>query len=503
MTPAAATYEPRDPSRTVLYNVIAEHLETFLASLHDDPDAKGLPAYVEREFYDYLQCGILAYGFLRLGCDTCPKETLLAFSCKRRRFCASCAGRRMAQTAAHLVECVIPWVPTRQWVVSVPIPLRYWTAPSRDLTAQVHRIIRTTIAQFYVNQAVKHGAERHNVQPGSVTFLQRFGGALNANLHYHVIAIEGVFLGRTDQGLTPRFIKGEPPSDADIADVIQKISRRVIRKLRRLGYLEAGMDVPVATGYDPLLENEPDLARTMAASVKQRIAFGERAGENVRRIGSGFGYDGERPEFTGPRCASVNGFSLHANTDIPAHRRDRLERLIRYTGRGAVSLERLTEDANGDLVYLFTRPWSDGTTGIKLSPLELLEKLAALVPLPRIHLVRYAGCLAPHNTLRAAIIPTPRQQGVDGEDTKTGTPYWHWARLLGRVFDVDMGTCLPPLCGRREPCDLPFCRRGSLRIIAAITQESVITRILRHCKLTSVPPPIAPARCRQELFAFD
>ena len=70
MTPAAATYEPRDPSSTVLYNVIAEHLETFLALLHDDPDARGLPGYVEREFYDYLQCGILAYGFLRLGCDT-------------------------------------------------------------------------------------------------------------------------------------------------------------------------------------------------------------------------------------------------------------------------------------------------------------------------------------------------------------------------------------------------------------------------------------------------
>jgi hypothetical protein len=123
-------------------------------------------------------------------------------------------------------------------------------------------------------------------------------------------------------------------------------------------------------------------------------------------------------------------------------------------------------------------------------PLELLEKLAALVPLPRAHLVRYAGCLAPHSKFRAAIIPTPRQQGVDGEQTKTETPYWDWARLLGRVFDLYMATC-------------PFCRRGSLRIIAAITQESVITRILRHLKLASVPPPIAPARLRQETFVFD
>ena len=111
------------------------------------------------------------------------------------------------------------------------------------------------------------------------------------------------------------------------------------------------------------------------------------------------------------------------------------------------------------------------------------------MPLPRVHLVRYSGCLAPRSTLRDAIIPTPRQRGVDGEETKTGTPYWNWARLLGRVFALDIATC-------------PFCHRDSLRIIAAITHESVITRILRHLKLASVPPPIAPARRRQEIFAF-
>jgi hypothetical protein len=274
-----------------------------------------------------------------------------------------------------------------------------------------------------------------------------------------------------------------------VADVVQKISHRVIRKLRRLGYLEAVMEAAVATGYDPLRDNEPELARTMAASVQQRIALGERAGQKVRRIGSGFGSEGEGPRLTGPRCAHVHGFSLPANTQIPAHRRDQLERLMRYTARGAVSLERLAEDANGDLVYTFTHPWSDGTTGITLSPLELLEKLAALVPLPHVHLVRYGGCLAPHSHLRGAIRPTPRQQGLDGE-AHTGTPYWPWARLLRRVFGLDMITC-------------PFCRRGSLRIIAVITQESVMTRILRHLQLASVPPPIAPARGRQEIIAFD
>jgi hypothetical protein len=172
----------------------------------------------------------------------------------------------------------------------------------------------------------------------------------------------------------PRFVTGEPPTDADIAAVVQNISRRIIRKLRHLGYLEAGIDAAVATGYDPLVDDAPELARTLAASVQQRIAFGERAGQQVRRIGAGFGAEGEAPRLTGPRCASVQGFSLHANTQVPAHRRDQLERLIRYTARGAVSLERLAQDANGDLVYTFTHPWSDGITGIRLSLVELLEK---------------------------------------------------------------------------------------------------------------------------------
>ena len=190
MAPAIATYTPRDPSQTVLYTVIAEHLETFLASCNDAPEAIGLPAYVEREFYDYLRCGILAHGFLRLGCDTCKQELLVPFSCKRRGFCPSCAGRRMAQTAAHLVEQGIPWGPTRQWVVSVPVPLRYWMAASQDLTATVHAIIRTTIGQYDVHQAMQRGLPRQKVQPGSVTFIQRFGSAIHLHLHVHVVFLE-------------------------------------------------------------------------------------------------------------------------------------------------------------------------------------------------------------------------------------------------------------------------------------------------------------------------
>jgi hypothetical protein len=125
--------------------------------------------------------------------------------------------------------------------------------------------------------------------------------------------------------------------------------------------------------------------------VQQRVACGERAGQTVRRIGLSFGYAGEHPTRTGPRCASVHGYSLHAHTQVSAHRRDQWKRLIRYTARGAVALERLADDAHGDRVYAITKPWSDGTTGITLASLERMEKLAALVPLPRVHPVRYGA----------------------------------------------------------------------------------------------------------------
>ena len=145
---------------------------------------------------------------------------------------------------------------------------------SQDLTAKVHMIIRSTIGQHYMHQALTRGFPRVKVQPGSVTFIQRFGSALNLNLHFHCVFLEGVYLDRTEAGLKPRFVQGEPPSDTDIAAVVQKISRRVIRTLRRLGYLEADLDAPAATGYDPLRDDAPELACTMAASVQHAAPLG-------------------------------------------------------------------------------------------------------------------------------------------------------------------------------------------------------------------------------------
>jgi ribosomal protein S27E len=82
---------------------------------------RSLPGYIEDEFEAYLKCGRLEEGFLRVRCEHCHAEKLLAFSCKKRGFCSSCGAMRMAETAALLADEVLPARPLRQWVLSLPI----------------------------------------------------------------------------------------------------------------------------------------------------------------------------------------------------------------------------------------------------------------------------------------------------------------------------------------------------------------------------------------------
>jgi len=110
-------YQPRRPKRTVVYQVVQKHLETWLEIAHGgDGGEDPVPAYIEHDFRQYLNCGILANGFARARCAHCGHDFLLAFSCKGRGVYPSCNTRRMDETAAHLVDHVFPQVPVRQWV---------------------------------------------------------------------------------------------------------------------------------------------------------------------------------------------------------------------------------------------------------------------------------------------------------------------------------------------------------------------------------------------------
>ena len=140
----AAGRQRRRPEETVLYQVVARHLETFLeeseARSRSGDRGSGLPRFVRRELWEYLSCGILARGFARVHCTDCGKDGLVAFSCKKRGFCPGCCGRRMAETAAHLRDRVLPRAPIRQWVLSLPFRVRYLIACDRHLCSGVRRI---------------------------------------------------------------------------------------------------------------------------------------------------------------------------------------------------------------------------------------------------------------------------------------------------------------------------------------------------------------------------
>jgi hypothetical protein len=116
----------------VFYGVVQDHLATLLDTARDRSEhGFGYPRFVEREFEKFLACGLLCRGFVRVRCDHCADERLVAFSCKTRGFCPSCTSRRMAGTAAQLVDRVLPAIPYRQWVLSLPRQIRFLIARER------------------------------------------------------------------------------------------------------------------------------------------------------------------------------------------------------------------------------------------------------------------------------------------------------------------------------------------------------------------------------------
>ena len=142
--------ERHRPEQTALYRLVQQHAATFIAQAKDATGAD-LPQFVKEEFNAFLECGILAHGFLRLRCGDCGHDKLVAFSCKRRGFCPSCGARRMAQTAAQLVDHVIPSVPVRQGVLSLPIPLRLLLAARPKLVTPVLQVVHRVITRHLLD----------------------------------------------------------------------------------------------------------------------------------------------------------------------------------------------------------------------------------------------------------------------------------------------------------------------------------------------------------------
>ena len=144
------------------------------------------------------------------------------------------------------------------------------------------------------------------------------------------------------------------------------------------------------------------------------------------------------------QVASDPGFSLHAAVlRCSADDRDALEQLCRYITRPALANERVQTNAAGQVVLKLKTPWRDGTTHLVMSPLEFMQRLAALVPRPRLHLIRFHGVLAPNAKLRALVVPQvpePAAQQAKPAECEANCAHHRpvrqsWAKLLKRVFE--------------------------------------------------------------------
>jgi len=285
--------------------------------------------------------------------------------------------------------------------------------------------------------------------------------------------LDGVYRCGADGA--PAFVEVDAPADDEVPTLLQTLIARLMKMLTRRGVLVEDMGQTYLAEPDADGEEARTLRPLQAAAITYRIAFGPRAGQKILTLRGAMPREEAARQ---PLCADIDGFGLHAAVRVEAHDRKRLEQLCRYITRPALSDERVQLNAAGQVELKLKTPWRDGTTHLVMSPLEFMQRLAALVPRPRLHLIRFHGVLAPNAELPPLVVPQGpevQEQATDAavaaecevETVQAGLHRISWARLLKRVFDIDMQHC-------------PNCGGGELKIIAAILERPVIVKILTH-----------------------
>ena len=421
----------------------------------------------------------------------------------------------MADTAAHLVDRVLPRIPYRQFTLSFPKRVRFQLARDSALLNQVLRAYLQVLFSFQRRQA---GQRTHGTCiPGAVTAVARAGGMANLNIHMHTIATDGVFAVHGDEW-PPFFVAISPPTDEEVEALLLRIAKRTERFLAR------------HQAREEVCDSEPDALVIAQSEAVMTPALPHPLRSDLT----------SRPK---RRCAFIEGYSLHANVSVHENDRLGLERLCRYILRPPIATSRLSRTDDGRVRYRFRRPDAAGRTEIVLAPEDFLARLATLIPPPRHNAVRYHGCFAPRSKIRPAIVPrvpedtrrrrlsplgrgndsnlpasspaadnTEATQAADTKAAKSATEpsidaqceavpesreapatslsrYLDWAALLERVFAADVTKCSH--CG------------GQVRILAFLTHPDITTPILEHLGLPTQPPSIASARDPPQLDLVD
>jgi hypothetical protein len=301
----------------------------------------------------------------------------------------------------------------------------------------------------------------------AVTLIQRFGGALNLNIHFHMLFLDGVYAGGAGSAKF-RWVKA--PTSSELNQLTHTIAQRLARYLERQGLLEKDIEHSYLK-MDSLDEDPMDQLR--GHSITYRIAVGPQQGRKVFTLQT-LPDERDAYETPGTTHGNVAGFSLHAGVAAKANQRAKLERLCRYITRPAVSEKRLSLTNQGKVRYELKTPYRDGTTHVIFEPVDFIAKLAALVPKPRVNLTRFHGVFAPNSKHRALVTPAKRgkgskPKGAEGQEEQTPVQRhaaMTWAQRLKRVFNIDVETCR--VCG------------GTARVIACIEDPLIIKKILMH-----------------------
>ena len=301
---------------------------------------------------------------------------------------------------------------------------------------------------------------------GAVTIVQRFGSALNLNVHFHTLLTAGRFVAGPGPSGGIEFVGDEKAIDTEDRLALETtIGQAIVRRLESEGAIEEGAIV-----FEDLEDSA--LGVSDASSVSGRIAFGPSRGSRIEREGAIFSA-GE-----GSLSRRSHGFDLFL--DRPVTDRGQLERLCRYLARPPVPASRLSWREDGRLRLELPRAWSDGTQALVFDPLDFISRLAAIVPRPRVNQIRYHGILAPNAAWRSLVLPTDgRLLRRRCHGTPTRGRWIRWAELMKRVFEQDVLRC-DSCGGRRE-------------VIALIRERSVIEAILDSLDLPSTPPAVKPS----------
>jgi hypothetical protein len=275
---------------------------------------------------------------------------------------------------------------------------------------------------------------------------------------------DGVYLTDAER---PVFSRVAAPTPRELQALVQQISERIGRRLERQGMLVRDAESS-HLAFEPEGE-EGALADLQGHSITYRIALGPQRGRKAFLLQS---VAPAAASMSTERVAQACGFSLHAGVAAEAEQREKLERLCRTIARPAISSERLSRLPDGRIRYALKTPYRDGTSHVIFEPLDLLARLAALVPSPGVNLTRYHGVFAPNHRWRALIVPAQRGRAGSAAGQGSATPKhvaMTWAQRLKRVFGIQINPCAQ--CG------------GAVKIIASIENPEVIGQILWHLGL--------------------